>query len=617
MLFFYYNKLRFCFRRITLALFCLTLAGCAALDLDTLTPIQKIQMEWAYARADALLEKARYIEAGEVLAEVAPEPPPPHRERMRLRSAKVLTDGNFLLNAFQQLKRIDEAVLTPSELLEKRILDARFYRQTNRLEKVLLSLPLEMIEDGDQSLQIISLGLRAEALFATRDYIGSVEMRIKRGHLLTGDAVPKNTTDLWYALIAESPENIEDRIKRGDTNRALRAWLEIARLATPYHIQRGLLEQEYADWKERYASLNVPVSLLESLRARWDYLDFHPKKIALLLPLTGEYVAPGKAIRDGFMQVHSTAESPPQVQVYNTDQPTSITEVYQRAVTEGADLVVGPLLKTKVDELMNQVEFTVPTIALNYHSQGHSNPRGELFQFGLLPEDDAVQVAKKMMEKGHLFAMIFVPDSEWGARMERAFTDEYLKQGGEVRDVVRYDTRFSDYAAVVQSGLRLDESRRRYRQVSDSIERKAKFIPRIRDDVTSAVMFSDYEKGVLIYPLIKFHYADDLAVFSTSHIYEPKKSKLLRELDGMIYCDIPAIINGTGPGFEENKHPRLFALGVDAYHLSAVIRRVALGNSSFDGMTGRIVLHSRHRLFRYLSWAKFDRGQPVSLGAGW
>lgn len=613
----YYNKLRFSFRCVAVALLLSLLAGCATLNLDTLTPLQKIRMEWAYAQADRLFDKAHYIEASKALADTAWDLPSPYRERMQIKGAKMLVEGNFLLNALQQLKHINEAMLVPSELLEKRILDARFYHQANHPEKVLQSLPFEIITSDDEKLQIISLEMRAEASFATRDYIGSVEARIKLAPLLSDGETDANTTALWYALVSETPENIEDRIKQADPGRELGAWLELARLATPRQMRRDLLEQRYVDWEKRNAFLSPPVSLLEFLRVRWDYLDFNPGKVSLLLPLTGDYVRAGKAIRDGFMQAYSKVELPPEVAIYNTDQVQDITGIYQQAVAEGADLVIGPLLKAKVDELINQAEFTVPTIVLNYHSQKHFKPRGELFQFGLLPEDDAVQVARKMIEKGHFFTMVLVPDSEWGKRMEHAFVGEYRKQGGEIRDILRYTPSFSDYSAFVQSGLRLDESRRRYRQIEETVERKVRFTPRIRDDITSAAMFSNYEKGVLIYPLLKFHYADDLSVFSTSHIYEPEKRKLLRELDGMVYCDIPAVIDGTEDKLKHGGHLRLFALGADAYHLSGVIRRIALGNSSFDGMTGRITLSDKHRLFRNLSWARFDRGQPVNLGRGW
>ncbi len=611
------NKLRLYFCHAVLGLVLSFLTGCAEFNPDDLTPLQKIRMEWAYAQADSLLDDAEYTKAAKILADAAWDLPSPPRDRMQIKSAQILAEGNFLLKAFQQLKRVDETALSPSELLEKRILDARFYRQANRPEKVLQSLPPAIIGAEDKEAQILSFAMRADAALATRDYIGSVEARIRLDPLLSDDEADENITALWHALVAESPEKIEDRIRRDDAGRALDAWLELARLATPRQVRRDVLERRYADWKERNAFLNSPASLLTFLRLRWDYLDFNPRRVSLLLPLTGDYVRAGKVIRDGFMRAYDQAESPPEIKIYNTDQAKSITELYRQAIAEGTDLVIGPLLKAKVDELIAGTEFSVPTIVLNYHSQKHIKPRGELFQFGLLPEDDAAQVAQKMIEKGHVFGMVLAPDSEWGARMERAFVEEYQKQGGEIRDIFRYDPNFSDYSAFVQSGLRLDESRRRHRRAEETAERKLRFTPRIRDDITAAAMFSNYENGVLIYPLLKFHYAHDLSVFSTSHIYEPQKSKLLRELDGMVYCDIPAVIDGIEETFENNSHLRLFALGADAYRLSRLIRRIALGNTSFDGMTGRITLHSKRRLFRNLSWARFERGQPVSLGRGW
>lgn len=642
-------------RRILCVLVCVILPGCASFDGDALNPLQKIQMEFAYARAESLIESADYLEAGEVLGEAAQDLPPPHHDRTLLKAADAFTRGNHLLHAFRYLKRIDESVLSPSELLGKRVFEAYFYRSAGQPEKVIEALAPEVIGDGGKASRVVAMGLRADALFATRAYIDSVVERIERGRLLEGEKKNANTLDLWRALVAESPENIEDRLLEDEIDRELDAWLQLARLATPARTNRDRLEQEYDAWSRRYSFLDVPADLHGFLRARWDYLDFSPRKVALLLPLTGRYAKQGKAIRDGFMRAHAEAVSAaeaaaweevvsaievavdgeaagiappdretaaplvpvPQVALYNTDRSASIVKIYRRAVARGADLVVGPLLKPKVGELVEQTRFTVPSIVLNYHLKEDFQPHGELFQFGLLPEDDVVQIAQKMIEKDHRFTLVLTPDSEWGRRLERRFGDEYRKRGGEIREVLRYDLDFSDYSAFVQRALRLDESRRRYRLVEETIGKKAKFNPRIRADITAAVLFSNYEKGVLIYPLIKFFYADDLPVFATSHIYNPAQKKLLRELDGIIYCDIPAVINRPKDEEADGEHPRLLALGADAFHLSGLVRRIGLGNTSFQGLTGRITLHGQRHLFRQLDWARIARGRPVPLGVGW
>ena len=133
------------------------------------------------------------------------------------------------------------------------------------------------------------------------------------------------------------------------------------------------------------------------------------------------------------------------------------------------------------------------------------------------------------------------------------------------------------------------------------------------------MLFANHEKASLIYPLMKFYYADELPVYATSHVYEPGKEDILRELDGLIYSDIPFILDTEKyPGDKKSiEYPRLFALGSDAYKLVNTIRRISISNTELAGATGYIVTHHNARLFRRLNWAKFAKGQPVALGQNW
>ena len=114
---------------------------------------------------------------------------------------------------------------------------------------------------------------------------------------------------------------------------------------------------------------------------------------------------------------------------------------------------------------------------------------------------------------------------------------------------------------------------------------------------------------------MKFYYADELPVYASSHAYEPGKEKLLRELDGLIYNDIPFIVNSEryADSEEVKEFPRLYALGKDAYRLINTIRRLAISNAELDGATGYISVDKDRRLHRRLVWAKFNKGKPVAL----
>jgi hypothetical protein len=63
---------------------------------------------------------------------------------------------------------------------------------------------------------------------------------------------------------------------------------------------------------------------------------------------------------------------------------------------------------------------------------------------------------------------------------------------------------------------------------------------------------------------------------------------------------------------QQENFTRLFALGIDAYHL--VYNLDYLQNKDFafyEGQTGNIQLDEHNRITRKLLWAKFIRGVPV------
>ncbi len=599
--------------RHLLALACLAVAGCANLDMQ-LNPLQKFWMNNAYKKAAELNRDGRHAQAAETLWDTAGDLPSPQREQMQVKSVRALIDGHYLLNAHQHLVEIDEAELKPPDLLEKRILEATFYRQTEQPAKVLSLLPEELTGAGGGPLKAEALDLLAGALSDAGRYADSVAMRVRRESLLGDEAATDNAMQLWQALVFADEDEIEEQLADTD-DRRLRAWLELYALVAPPGIDRPTLERAYADWRRKNSFLIVPDAVPEQLQAHWNYLDFSPQKISLLLPLTGRYARIGKAIRRGFLAAHEAADSELDVHFHNTDQERNAPELYREAVEQGAELVIGPLLKQAVDELLQTGGFGAPLITLNYRSDRQFQTEGEWFQFGLLPEDDAVQVAEKLHQKNHRYILALTPDDDWGRRLYRQFAERYTELGGHIQETRHYDVNILDYANTVQAALQLDESRKRGVAIQRMLDGKVHFTPRIRDDISAAVLFANHEKAALIYPLLKYYYADDLPVYATSHVYAPDQEKILRELDGLIYCDIPFMLDADTE--KPDEHPRLFALGADAYRLAYSIRRIAGGNAKIRGATGLISLGRNRRLYRQLSWARFSKGKPISLGEGW
>ncbi len=601
----------------------LLVSGCAGIQLHGLNPIDEIKLNYAYVQAENLADEAQYLQAAEVLWEASENLPSPHKEKIQLESARMLIKGQHLLNAHQRLIAINEEVLEPQAVLDKRILTATFYRQVKQPEKVVSELPEALIDEGDDVLKKKALMLRADGLKNTYRYIESLATYIGVRKFLNENEYSPNTDKIWQTVIAINPEDARERLASEEINEELEAWLELALLATPTQIDTTQLEQDYQRWVDEHSFLEVPDYAFEALLSRWAYFDFHPEKIALILPLTGEYVNIGRTIRDGFLAAQKEAQntSPTvsqkemQIDIYDSNQKQNIVELYQEATRKGADMVIGPLLKKNVDSLLKHSPLPTPAITLNYASDEKNIAKGEVFQFGLYPEDEAEQIAEKLLDEEYNSVVVMAADNKWGERMVRRFSDVYLQLEGTIQDIYYYDTEFDDYAPSVQTLFQLNQSIQRYTDIEKVVGEKLDFRPRIRDDINAAVLFANYQNATLIYPLMKFYYADELPVYASSHAYEPGKEKLLRELDGLVYNDIPFIVDRVRyPDSDKVKElPRLYALGKDAYRLINTIRRIAISNTELDGATGYISTDENRRLHRRLNWAKFNKGKPFAL----
>ena len=218
---------------------------------------------------------------------------------------------------------------------------------------------------------------------------------------------------------------------------------------------------------------------------------------------------------------------------------------------------------------------------------------------------------------------MFYPDSEWGQRLKKAFTEHYESLGGKVLSSADYATNTNDYRRPVRTMLNLDQSSIRRRKVENIIGAYTKYEPHRRHDIDMIFLAATHHSARGIMPAFKFHHAGDIQVYSTSHVYTGKINRELdRDLNGLIFCDLPWVLQNTSPllsTFKKNwpqqeNFTRLFALGVDAYHLIYNLDYLENKDYAFyAGQTGNIQLTASNRITRKLLWAKFYRGKPVQF----
>ena len=123
-------------------------------------------------------------------------------------------------------------------------------------------------------------------------------------------------------------------------------------------------------------------------------------------------------------------------------------------------------------------------------------------------------------------------------------------------------------------------------------------------------------------PLLAYHYAGGLPVFSTSHASQPGAPAAANaDLNGMTILEMPWLVEANDLRTQlaqagEADYSRMQALGADAFLLQARFPQLRGGPElALRGQTGLLTLDPQLRITRTLSPAVFDRGaiKPASL----
>ena len=522
---------------------------------------------------------------------------------------------------------IDESDKKQSDLA--RLTRAHIALVERNAEEVLLQLN-EPLSISSQSIFLAEFHeLRAAAFSMQGDRLTTAEEYILQGsYLSNNNSIIQSQHLIWESLALLSERSLQ-QLQPSQAPDVLSGWMELVRYSKKYQLNPTLLRTSIDNWQRRYTDHPVHNSLLEGLRNRKQEDVSLPKKIALLLPLSGRFENAAKAIRDGLLAAYYAKKEKENIsiRVYDTKGKVEIIEdVYEKAVADGAQFIIGPLNKASISQLTESQVLTVPTLALNYINIEDDLPQ-ELYQFGLSPEEEARQVAERTWLDGHVNAAVLTPTGPWGNRVHKAFSERWEQFGGRVVEQQSYNSSKNDFSSPIRKLLNIDDSKRRYRKMSRLLKKTIKYSTYRRQDIDFIFIAGYPRQARQIRPQLKFFHASQVPVYATSHIFtgnlNPERD---RDMDGIRFGDMPWVLSDTTShrGLRNeiesliskagNKHQRLYAMGVDAFNIIAALNTLkAYPYERYQGETGSLSLDEKQRLKRQLSWVYFRSGRPILL----
>ncbi len=186
--------------------------------------------------------------------------------------------------------------------------------------------------------------------------------------------------------------------------------------------------------------------------------------VAILVPLTGRFAAPGQALLEGAqMALFDVGNAEVRLMPFDT-QSTALgaEQAAREAVRQGARLIIGPLLADSVRAIRPIVEAArIKAIAFSNSSNVAGDP---IYLAGFTPEEQVEAIVLHAMAEGRRRFAVIAPSNDYGNVAVDALREAATRHGGEFARVAFYDPETLDFEAQVKSISDYDERVRALQQ---------------------------------------------------------------------------------------------------------------------------------------------------------
>ncbi|KNC93391.1 penicillin-binding protein activator [Trabulsiella odontotermitis] len=336
-----------------------------------------------------------------------------------------------------------------------------------------------------------------------------------------------------------------------------------------------------------------------------------------------------------------SAPQPPQAVTATPANPSAELKIYDtttqpmdqllaQAQQDGATLVVGPLLKNNVEELL---KTNTPLNVLALNQPENVENRANVCYFALSPEDEARDAARHIHEQGKQSPLLLLPRSDLGNRVASAFAEEWKTLGGGIVLQQRFGSTAELRMGVNGgSGIALTGS-----PVASSLPQQQGVtigglnIPAPPTDaqitsgskVDAAYIIATPEEIAYIKPMIAMRNGSQTGatLYASSRSAGGVAGPDFRlEMEGLQFSEIP-MLAGSNPALMQQalsavrndySLARLYAMGADAWALANHFSQMRqMPGFELNGNTGDLSATTDCVINRKLSWLQYQQGQVV------
>ena len=422
-----------------------------------------------------------------------------------------------------------------------------------------------------------------------------------------------NHQQIWSLLKSMTPSTLQ-ALEEAPVPDVTTGWLRLAALVNEFGAQPNLLARQLAGWKRDFPNHPAQKDMPAGLGDLTTTASTSVQQIAVLLPLSGNLEPQGAAIRNGMLMSYKENQGQFTLNFYDT-QSKSTGELYKQAIQEGADMIIGPLLKDRVEELL-KANPTVPVLALNELDKPIVNDT--TYYFSLSAAADAAQAAQYLYAQGYRKPLLIAAQGRIGYSSIKAFEQSWASLSQDKPVVATFGAR-NEVQGMVKNALSGRSTARAGEvvQLSDAAPRSI--------DVVYIVANPLETRMIKPYVDVSVNPMGSLPIFTGSRGYDSAATEVASELNGMHIADMPLLLGG----YEKQREQiallwpqtqgdllRLFAMGYDAVSLAENLQQMRkVGGMQQAGMSGQLSVDAQGNIVRMLSWGTYQNGKLVDENA--
>lgn len=401
-------------------------------------------------------------------------------------------------------------------------------------------------------------------------------------------------------------------------------WLELALQLRTVMVDGNSVAGAARHWEQYHFGHAVSRTGFSELVSDYQSYFPAPSRVAVLLPDEGGLATAAMAIRDGILRAYLDDPGGSALRFYSSGTNSeSAIAAYQRARDDGANQIIGPLRLESTRAISEIDDLDLPVLLLNRIDMDEANDTGYkdlVTSMSLSQADEAASVARSALAHDQTRAIVIVPDSAWGRRIKDAFVTHFIRNGGQISASAEYQRSTSDHSAMLTQLLKIDESKQRKVRLQVQIGAPLTFEPSRRDDFDFIFMAASPQEGRELKPLLRFHDAGEVPVYSIGRIYsgreEPSRDQ---DLNGIVFTAVNWQLH-NGPtekrlpsSVRDGAFGELYALGQDAWRLLPWLPLMKKDTDLwFPGEVGKLKIQASGQIYRQPAWAQFSGGQPTA-----